>query len=97
MNKNPLKTCVTSIQMPADAKGQLVQTLTARPAPKKRFFAPIRKIPVVAVLLVLCFFCSVPVLAASIDPLYQLMYRFRRARRSFSKKKKKAMFPTALK
>lgn len=76
MNENPLKTCVTSIQMPADAKRQLVQTLTARPAPKKRFFAPIRKIPVVAVLLVLCFFCSVPVLAASIDPLYQLMYRF---------------------
>lgn len=75
MNENPLKACVTSIEMPADAKRRLVQTLTARPATKKRFFAPVRKVPAIALLLVVCFCCSAPVLAASIDPLYQLMYR----------------------
>lgn len=75
MNENPLKACVTSVQMSADAKRRLVQTLSARPAPKKRLFASIRKMPAAALLLFLCFCCSVPVLAASIDPLYQLMYR----------------------
>lgn len=76
MNENPLKACVTSIQMPAEAKQRIVQTLTARPAIKKLFFTPRWTIRAGAFLLALFFCCSVPVLAASIDPLYQLMYRF---------------------
>lgn len=76
MSENPLKACVTSIQMPAEAKRRMVETLAAQPAPKKHVFAPRWKIRAGALLLALFFCCSVPVLAASIDPLYQLMYRF---------------------
>ena len=44
MSENPLKACVTSIQMPVVAKRRMVQTLAAQPAPKEHVFAPPSKI-----------------------------------------------------